>query len=116
MRTFFLAAVAVLSIAFPAAADTPPSFSRPPTEDYLRQLDNEQLRIVRRAVQGCPSVNTGRAVMKPERNPCVTSATDSAVADSGNADLLAFHEALRAGDRYDENRTSAAWMNWRVKN
>lgn len=116
MRMFVLASVAALSFALPVAAETLPSFSQRPTDDYLRQLDNEQLRIVRRAVQGCPSVNTGRAVMKPERNPCVTSSTDKAVADTGNEDLQAFHDGLRPGDRYDEHRTSAAWMNWRVKN
>lgn len=115
MRIFVLASVAALSIALPAAAGTP-SFSQPPTEDYLRQLDNDQLRIVRRAIQGCPSSTTGRAVIVPERNPCVTSSTDKAVADSGNEDLQSFHEGLRPSDRYDENRTAAAWMNWRVKN
>ncbi len=116
MRTFILASVAVLSIALPAAADTSPSFSQPPTEDYLRQLDNAQLRMVRRAVQGCPSITTGRAVIRPERDPCVTSSTDKAVADSDNEDLQAFHDGLRPSDRYDEHRTSGAWMNWRVKN
>jgi len=118
MRAIILASAAALSLAFAAAAETSPSFSQRPTEDYLRQLDNEQLRIVRRAVQGCPSVNTGRAVMKSERDPCVRSATDKAVADSGNEDLQAFHDGLRDSDsdRYDENRTSAAWMNWLVGN
>ena len=116
MRTFILASVAVLSIALPAAADTAPSFSQPPTEEYLRQLDNDQLRIVRRAIQGCPSSTTGRAVIRPERNPCVMSSTDRAVAESGNEDLIAFHQGLKPSDRYDENRTGAAWMNWRVNN
>lgn len=113
MRTFLLATVAVLAVALPAIAETGPRFSQPPTEEYLRQLDNDQLRLLRRSIQGCPSVTTGRAVIKPERDPCVTSTTDKAVFDSGNADLLAFHEGLRRSDRYDEHRTSAAWMNWR---
>ena len=115
MRKFVLATVAVLAIVLPAAAETSPSFSQPPTEEYLRQLDSMQLRFVRRAVQGCPSIG-GRTVIRPERNPCVTSATDKAVADTGDEDLQAFHDGLRPSDRYDETRTSAAWMIWRVKN
>ncbi len=115
MRHYILASVAALGVAFPALAGDPPVLSRhAPTEDYLRQLDNAQLKLLRRAIQGCPSSTTGRAVIRPERNPCVTSSTDKAVADSGDEDLLSFHEALRVSDRYDENRTSAAWIIWRV--
>jgi hypothetical protein len=116
MRHLILASIAALSVALPAFASDPPVFSQRPTEEYLRQLDNAQLRLVRRAVQGCPSSTTGRAVIRPERNPCVTSATDKSVAEAGDADLQAFHDGLRPTDRYDETRTSAAWINWRVAN
>ena len=115
MNRLILCAPVCLILASSAMAGDPPVLSRhAPTEDYLRQLDNAQLKLLRRAIQGCPSSTTGRAVIRPERNPCVTSSTDKAVADSGDEDLLSFHEALRVTDRYDENRTSAAWIIWRV--
>lgn len=116
MRTFVLSSLAVLAIALPAIAESGPAFSRPPTEEYLRKLDTEQLRMVRRAMQQCPSTVAGRTIVRPERDPCVTQSTDRAVAESGDEDLMAFHEGLRPTDRYDENRTSAAWMVWRTKN
>jgi hypothetical protein len=118
MRLLILATAAALAIATPALAQAPlapPTFSAPPTEEFLRQLDNEQLRIVRRAVRGCPSNNLGAKSIKSERDPCVIGSTDKAVADSGDPDLQAFHRALRDSERYDENRPSTVWMGWAVK-
>lgn len=112
MRMMLIAFASVVLIASIALADDPPvpAFATAPvSEELLRQLDNEQLRLLRRAIRGCPSA--GKAI-RSERDPCVTMGTDRAVADSGNADLVAFHNALRQSDRYDETRTSAAWHRW----
>jgi hypothetical protein len=116
MRSFLLAPIALLVLATTAVAMPPPPaphFDRDATEAYLRQLDNDQLRLLRRAIQGCPSASAGlgRAV-RTERDPCVISGTDKAVADSGNPDLEAFHSALPETDRYDENRSSTVWRTW----
>ena len=87
-----------------------PSFTTPTvTEEFLRDLNHDQLRLLRRATKNCRSI--GRA-MRAERNPCVTTATDKAVADKGDPDLLAFHRALPVTERYDENRSSNVWRVW----
>jgi hypothetical protein len=118
MRLLLVATAAALAIAAPAIAQqplAPPTFSAPPTEEFLRQLDTEQLRIVRRAVRGCPSNNLGAKSIKSERDPCVIASSDRAVADSGDPDLQAFHRALPDSERYDENRASTVWLGWAVK-
>lgn len=109
MRVLLLAFAAIVSLMGVAFADdpAPPTFSaNPVTEEFLRNLDSEQLRMLRLAIKGCPSA--GKA-MRSERDPCVRTSTDRAVAASGNADLVAFHNGMRETDRYDENRTWAAW-------
>jgi hypothetical protein len=117
MRSLVLAAAA-LGFAIPAMAQPgpppPPHFERGPvTEDFLRQLDNDQLRLLRRAIQGCPSASVGLSkAVRTERDPCVIASTDRAVADSDNPDLQAFHSSLPDSDRYDENRSSTVWRAW----
>jgi hypothetical protein len=123
MRSFILASAmlastgAVTLFTSTVAQSSPaPTFSQPATEAYMNQLDTDQLRIVRRAVQGCPSTGLGGGrSIRPERNPCVISSTDRAVADSGNPDLETFHQALPASDRYDEHRSTNAWRVWLTK-
>jgi hypothetical protein len=118
MRLLLMATAATLMIATPAIAQqplAPPTFSAPPTEQFLRELDNEQLRIVRRAARGCPSNNLGAKSVKTERDPCVITSADRAVAESGNPDLQAFHRALPDSERYDEHRPSTIWLGWAVK-
>ena len=90
-----------------------PSLSKAATEQYLRDLDNEQLRMLRHATRSCPNIGTniGKA-MNRERDPCVIASLDKAIADSGDPDLQAFHTALPQSERYDENRTSTAWRTW----
>jgi hypothetical protein len=115
MRTLILASAAVLTLSSVAFADTypPPSLSKEATEAYLRDLDNEQLRLLRLASRSCPNVSTqvGKAISR-ERDPCVIASTDKAVLDTGDPDLEAFHAALPQSERYDENRTSTAWRIW----
>lgn len=110
MRTLLLASIAVLAFAHLAHAQGgPPSFTQTPvTEEFLRQLDNEQLRLLRLALRGCAKPGALRA----DGDPCVTLRTDEAVTQSGNPDLEAFHKALPASDRYDETRSSTIWRAW----
>ena len=118
MRMLMLATAAALVLTGPAVAQpplAPPTFSAPPTEQFLRELDSQQLRIVRRAVRGCPSNNLGVKSIKSERDPCVISSSDKAVADSGDPDLQAFHRTLPDSERYDEQRSSTVWLRWAVK-
>jgi hypothetical protein len=117
MRALALATLAAIAFAAPAAArpepPPPPTFAGPVTEDFLRQLDNDQLRLLRRAIRGCPSASAGVGkAIRPERDPCVIASTDKAVADTGNPDLQAFHSALPETERYDENRSSTVWRVW----
>lgn len=115
MRTLILASTAVLTLSGAAIANNfpPPNLSKPAEEAYLRELDNEQLRLLRLASRSCPNVSTqiGKAISR-ERDPCVIAATDKAVLDTGDPDLEAFHAALPQSERYDENRTSTAWRIW----
>lgn len=119
MRLLMLATAAAIALAAPAVAQqplAPPTFSAPPTEQFLRDLDTEQLRIVRRAARGCPTTTTTPAKsIRAERDPCVIASTDKAVADSGDPDLQAFHRALPDSERYDEQRPATVWLGWAVK-
>jgi hypothetical protein len=111
-----LASTAAVALITTALAQTPPAapaFSRAPDEKFLSDLDSQQLRIVRQASRGCPQINVGPGkAIRQERDPCVTSTTDKAVADSGNPDLQAFHAALPEQDRYDEHRPTTVWQAW----
>ncbi|MDZ4866747.1 MAG: hypothetical protein SGI91_05450 [Alphaproteobacteria bacterium] len=118
MRILMLATAAAIAFAAPVMAQPPlgsPTFSAPPTEQFLRDLDNQQLRMVRNASRGCPSNNLGVNSVKKERDPCVIASTDRAVAASNNPDLQAFHEALPPSARYDEQRPSTVWLGWAVR-
>jgi hypothetical protein len=114
MRTSLLlfATIAVLSFAPLALAQQNPNFSKPPTEDFLRQLDTEQLEILRTALRSCGRVGARRV----DRDPCVILRTDEGVNQAGNADLQAFHNRLVPRDRYDETRSSVVWRNWATGN
>jgi hypothetical protein len=112
MRTLVFVSVAVLALAPLAHAQQVPNFSKPPTEDFLRQLDTEQLEILRTAMRSCGQVGARRV----DRNPCVIGRTDEAINQTGNADLQAFHNRLVPRDRYDETRSSVVWRNWATGN
>ena len=111
MRTLLLASIAVFSFAHLAQAQNGPTFSKmPPTEAFLRQLDNEQLAILRTAAKGCanPGALTGQA------SACVIMRTDEGVMKSGNPDLETFHKALPLNMRYDESRDDTLWRAWAI--
>lgn len=112
MRTLLLllASLAVLSLVPLAQAQDAPTFSQTPvTEEFLQQLDEEQLRTLRSILKGCARPGALRAASD---DPCVTSRTDEAILKSGNPDLEAFHRALPPSARYDQTRSSTAWRGW----
>jgi hypothetical protein len=112
MRTPLLAFIAGLCLAPLARADQLPAFSQAPTEAFLRQLDTQQLEILRVALRSCGLVGARRV----DRNPCVIMRTDEGITQAGNPDLAAFHRRLVPKDRYDETRSSVVWLNWAKPN
>lgn len=111
MRILLIAAALVgisISMAVADPAPPPPAEVLPQDEGSLRALDAEQLRILRRAIQMCPSLGMPNTI-NPERNPCVIQSTDKAVADAGDPKLAEFHSRLPASYRYDENRPGTVW-------
>jgi len=88
MRIQIMIAAAVL-IAAPAVAADYGRDPLPRDESALQQLNQEQLRIVRRSSRLCAQQQLPVRI-KDERNPCVISSTDKAIADSGDPALQAF--------------------------
>ncbi len=117
MRALFLSSVAFFGVASAAVADQipRPEFDRVMTEQSLRELDNDQLRLLRRAIRGCAG-SAGSVAIRAKRSPCVIASTDRAVEDSGSDDLESFHFALPQSQRYDENRSSTVWRAWLTAN
>lgn len=113
MRMLLIAAALVgISITMVMADPVPPPPANvlPQTEDGLKALDTAQLKLLRRAVQSCPTpAVSGVNAINPERNPCVIQSTDKAVADSGDPALAAFHAKLPNSYRYDEHRPETVW-------
>jgi len=107
----FLAAGALIGARGAAVAqDVPPQLVSL-GEEALRDLDNAQLRLLRRAIRGCRAPGVGRFIA-PERDPCVMMSTDRAIAQEGDEALNDFHWSLLDSDRYDENRSTNAWRRW----
>ena len=79
----------------------------PRDEVSLRALDNAQLRIVRRAGAMCWHTTVGiRAAVRG----CLIGETESAIANSRDPALIAFHKALPFYARYDEYRSAWYWQ------
>ncbi|MFM9862590.1 MAG: hypothetical protein ACKVRO_03185 [Micropepsaceae bacterium] len=117
MRAFLITSMSIGGFATAALADQlpRPMFDQDMNEQSLRELDNDQLRLLRRAIRGCAGSAAGVAI-RAKRNPCVTASTDRAVEDSGSDDLASFHFALPENQRYDENRSSTVWRTWLTAN
>lgn len=113
-----LIAVIVALLAFGATAMADPVAYQPGAfprdEASLRDLDNRQLRIVRRA--GAQCWHSGEAFIGSFRGTgargraCVIGQTESAIASSDNAALKAYHQALPFNARYNENRPAFYWQ------
>jgi len=109
-----IAAAVLLLCSTPTFAQAAGRDPLPRDEKSLRELNAEQLRIVRRSSRLCAQT-TGHLPIKAERNPCVITSTDNAIADSDNPALQAFHAALPANERYDEYRTDTIWRSYLVE-
>jgi hypothetical protein len=112
-----LIAVVMSFLAFGATAMAEPSAYQQPgvfprDEASLRDLDNQQLRIVRRAGAMCFHSGEGGflANTSVRGRACIMSLADHAVADSQNPALQAYHQALPLQARYDENRPGYYWQ------
>lgn len=110
-----LIAVVLSFLTFGAAAMAEPAAYQPggfPRDEVsLRDLDAQQLRIVRRAGAQCwHSGDGGFASHSVRSRGCIIGQTDSAIATSDNTALQAFHQALPINARYDENRPAYYWQ------
>jgi len=104
---FIVAAAAAIMFAAPAFAQ-PGHDPLPRNETALRELNAQQLRILRRASRLCAQTAPSIPI-KAERNPCVIASTDKAISDTGDEALEAFHAALPDNERYDEYRADTTW-------
>jgi len=114
MRTILSAALIVAALAGSAVAATPAAYQPgafPRDEASLRDLDSQQLRIVRRAGAQCWHSNEGgfRSRNATSR-ACIIGLADNAVRTSENEALIAYHNALPLNVRYNEYRPGLYWQ------
>lgn len=116
MRLALMSLLILLSgVALAGAATQEPS-GFPRDEASLRQLDNHQLRIVRRAGAQCWHVGQGGFGSKSAvSRACVMNGTEAMLASKKDPVLRAFSDALPMHVRYDENRASYYWQRWIIK-
>ena len=113
MRAIVLAALAALVVGSAVSAEPvayqPGGFPR--DEVSLRALDNAQLRIVRRAGAQCwHSLEGGFRSRGVASRGCIIGQTESAITNSGDTALQAFHKALPFSARYDQYRPAYYWQ------
>jgi hypothetical protein len=121
MKRSLLGFVFTLSVLVPlvpaqADSDSPSSAEAraalPTSAEELRELNREHLAIVRRAANLCVGTRSSGlgASHSPQDAGCIISLTDNAVKESGDPQLIAFHFALGANQRYDERRSNVHWQ------
>jgi hypothetical protein len=114
MRTLLSAALIVAALAGSAMAATPAAYQPgafPRDEASLRDLDSQQLRIVRRAGAQCWHSNEGGFGSRSATSrACIIGLADGAVRSSENEALIAYHNALPFNVRYNENRPASYWQ------
>lgn len=115
MRVLMFVALVSSMLLTPAMAEEPRSYDAsvlPRDEVSLRDLDNEQLRIVRRAGAQCAHSGEGGFGgyrNSPRGRACIIGLVESAVKSSDNTVLIAYHNWLPFPARYDEMRV-AYWQ------
>jgi hypothetical protein len=118
MRALLFAALVSVAWVGAASADTPaPDLSALPRDEAsLRDLDNQQLRIVRRA--GAQCWHSGELGFRNNRSTraraCIISLTENAIRSSDDPSLQAYHQALPFNARYDEYRPGYYWQRFVV--
>jgi hypothetical protein len=109
MRILMIAALLLGSGAAFAATSEPSGFPR--DTDSLRSLDNQQLRIVRRAGALCwHSGEGGFGGQGIVGRACVINGTEGAIASQKDPVLKAYSDALPMHVRYDEFRPAFYWQ------
>lgn len=115
MRVLLFATMVSAMCLTPAMAEEPRSYDAaalPHDEQTLRDLDNEHLRIVRRAGAQCAHSgegNFGGYRNSPRGRACIIGLVESAVNSSEKPALVAYHNWLPFPARYDEMRV-AYWQ------
>jgi hypothetical protein len=115
MRVLVFAALVSSVLLAPAMAEEPRSYDAaalPKDEASLRDLDNAQMRIVRRAGAQCAHSGEGGFGgyrNSPRGRACIIGLVESAVKSSENPALVAYHNWLPFPARYDEMRV-AYWQ------
>ncbi len=113
MRAFIPAAVLAVALIGSAAASPvayqPGAFPR--DETSLRDLDSQQLRIVRRAGAQCwHSGEGGFRSRSATARACIIGLTENAIRSSESEPLQAYHNALPFHVRYSEYRPAYYWQ------
>ena len=93
----------------PLAESAPQASALPHTEEDLRHLNSVHVDAIRRAERQCHAEGLMSPAGSEFEFPCLTAAVDTAVTDSGDSALQAFHEALPRRERYDPRRSDDAW-------
>ncbi len=114
MRSLFLGFAVAAGLATSVAMAEPVAYQPgafPRDAVSLRDLDAQQMRIVRRAGAMCWHSGDGGFRSRGVRSrACVISTTEGAVRGSDNPALAAFHQALPFNARYDEYRPAYYWQ------
>ncbi len=118
----FAAGIAIAgAFAVPLAlAETGPDVRNIPLDDAgLRTLDQQHLRLARKAGTVCVHLAPGGVVRNGSApiplDGCMISQLDHLVAEKNNLALSAYHQAIRPGERYDQNRSSLYWRTVRTQ-
>lgn len=108
----FALGVSALALAAPASADNAREeyieANLPHSKEALRELNSEQIRIVRRAANLCAGAAASTGL---KDQACVISMVDDTVAKSDDPELIAFHYAIPTNQRYDRLRSNIYWQN-----
>lgn len=109
MKLLLSACLTVLFLAFTplpssAQADTPDWSALPADSVALEELDQQQLRALRRSVRACNDL----ARSDHSGVPCVFLDLDRAMRQQEDAALRAYHFALPRAYRYDDARNPGA--------
>ncbi len=117
-----IAGLAVFLLLDPALAyaETVSSVKDIPLDDAgLRALDQKHLRLARKAGTVCVHLAPGGVVRNGSApialEGCNISQLDHLVAEKNDPALSAYHQAIRPGERYDQNRSALYWRTVRTQ-
>jgi hypothetical protein len=111
MRAIVTAVFVAAALVGSAAAQPPQPGAFPRDEASLRDLDSQQLRILRRAGAQCWHSGQGGFMSRgAQSRACIIGQAESAVNSSDNEALHAYHNALPFNARYNENRPAYYWQ------